>query len=192
LYPRDVAGLVFVDGVHPDLLIKTRPGNLKMAGLPEFVFHSQDAVAQAMNGIGVYRLGLRKSLPPTPPKGISSTEWNTIWNLSQSAKAHSALVQEIASWRQSASEAQSAGSLRDRPLIALSSLHAPVSAEYPDVWTELQIELARLSARGTHRIVNESAAELIYEAPDAVIKAAHQVINDVRRQTGPTAALRRP
>jgi pimeloyl-ACP methyl ester carboxylesterase len=181
-YPGDVAGFVFVDGVHPDLLIKTRPGNAKMAGLPEFVFHSQDAVAQIMNGIGVYRLGLPKKPPPTPPKGISSAEWNTIWNLSQSSKARSALVQEIASWQQSCTEAKSAGNLGDPPLIALSGRQAPVSAEYPDVWNELQIELAGLSARGTHIIVNAGAGELIYQAPDAVIEAAHQVINDVRRR----------
>jgi pimeloyl-ACP methyl ester carboxylesterase len=181
-YSGDVAGLVFVDGVHPDLLIKTRPGNGKMAQLPEFVFHSQDAVAQTMNGIGLYRLGLRKhSPPPLPPKGISSAEWNTIWSLTQSSKVRSALVQEIASWQQSASEAKAAGTLADRPLIALSGRQAPVSAEYPSVWTELQVELAALSSRGTYKTVNESAGELIYEAPDAVIAAVHEVISEVRR-----------
>jgi hypothetical protein len=110
-YPGEVAGFIFVDGVHPDLLIEARPDSGKMAGLPPFVFHSQDAVAQVMNGIGVYRLGLRKMPPPTPPQGISSTEWNTIWSLSQSSKARSALVQEIASWRQSATQVKSAGNL---------------------------------------------------------------------------------
>src|SRR5580700_4018062 len=124
-----------------------------MARLPEFVFHSQDALAQIMNGVGVYRLGLPKKPPPIPPKGISSTEWNTIWSLSQSSKARSALLQEIASWQQSATEAKRAGNLGDRPLIALSGRQAQVSADYPNVWTELQIELAGLSARGTRMIV---------------------------------------
>jgi pimeloyl-ACP methyl ester carboxylesterase len=181
-YPGDVAGFVFVDGVHPDLLIKTRHGSGRMARLPEFVFHSQDALAQIMNGIGVYRLGLPKNPPPIPPKGISSTEWNTIWSLSQSSKARSALMQDIASWQQSATEAKSAGNLGDRPLIALSGRQAPVSADYPSVWTELQIELAGLSARGKRMIVDESDGELIYKAPSAIIEAAHQVINDVRRR----------
>lgn len=39
-YPGDVAGLVFVNGVHPDLLFKIRPAGGRMALLPEFVFHS--------------------------------------------------------------------------------------------------------------------------------------------------------
>jgi pimeloyl-ACP methyl ester carboxylesterase len=181
-FPGDVAGLVFIDGVHPDLLTETRPSSGNMARMPEFVFHSQDAVAQIMNGIGLYRLGLPKKPPPSPPKGISSTEWNTIWSLSQSSKARSALVQEIASWQQSATEAKNAGNLGDCPLIVLSGRQAPVSAEYSSVWTELQNELAGLSARGRRMIVEESNGELIYEAPDAVIEATHQVISDVRRR----------
>ena len=181
-YPSEVAGFVFVDGVHPDLMIKTRPGNGKMARLPEFVFHSQDAAAQIMNGIGVYRIGSPKKPPPIAPKGISSTEWATIWSLSQSSKARAALMQDIASWLQSAAEARSAGNLGDRPLIALSGRQAPVATEYPSVWTDLQIELAGLSTRGTHREVDRSDGELIYEAPDAVIEAAHQVIDEVRRR----------
>lgn len=180
-YPDEVAGFVFIDGVHPDLMIKTRPGNGNMGRLPEFFFHSQDAVAQIMNGIGAYRLGSPKKPPPAPPTGISSTEWNTIWSLSQSAKARAALMQDIASWQQSAAEARRAGNLSDRPLIALSGRQAPVAAEYPSVWNDLQIELAGLSARGTQRAVNQSEGELIYEAPEAVIEAARQVIDDVRR-----------
>ena len=180
-YPGDVAGVVFVDGIHPDLLARTRHGSGKMARLPEFVFHSQDALAQIMNGTGVYRLGLPKKPPPIPPKGISSTEWNTIWSLTQSSKARTALMQDIASWQRSAAEAKSAGNLGDRPLVALSGHQAPVSTEYPSVWTDLQIELAGLSTRGTRRVVNQSEGELIYEAPDAVTEAARQVIDDIRR-----------
>ncbi len=37
-YPDEVAGFVFIDGVHPDLMIKTRPGNGNMGRLPEFFF----------------------------------------------------------------------------------------------------------------------------------------------------------
>ena len=61
-YPADVAGLVFVDGVHPDLLIGIRPGARRLARLPGFVGHSQDAMAQAFNQIGLYRFGLHESV----------------------------------------------------------------------------------------------------------------------------------
>jgi pimeloyl-ACP methyl ester carboxylesterase len=183
-YPADVAGLVFVNGVHPDLLIDTRPGSGRMARLPGFVGHSQDAMAQVFNQIGLYRLGPNRPAPAPPPQGMTSSEWNTIWHLTQSSKARSALLQDIASWVQSAAEARTAGSLGDRPLIVLSAENTAVSSENRSVWVELQTDLARLSARGKHVVVNQSNGELIYQAPGEVVEAARQVIGDVRHQPG--------
>ena len=175
---------VFVNGVHPDLLIDTRPGGRRMARLPGFVFHSQDAMAQVFNQIGFYRLAPNRPAPAPPPKGMTSSEWNTIWRLTQSSKARSALMQDIASWVQSTAEARAAGSLGDRPLIVLSAENTAVASEYHNVWMELQTDLARLSARGKHVVVNESNGELIYQAPDAVVEAVRQVVSDVRQQPG--------
>ncbi len=80
-WPGDVAGLVFVNGVHPNLLIDTRPGGGRIERLPEFVGHSQDAMAQVFNQIGLYRLVPNRPAPALPPQGITSSEWNTIWLL---------------------------------------------------------------------------------------------------------------
>jgi pimeloyl-ACP methyl ester carboxylesterase len=183
-YPADVAGLVFVDGVHPDFLIDTQPGGRRLARLPGFVGHSQDAMAQAFYQIGLYRLAPNRPPPAPPPKGMTSSEWNTIWRLTQSSKARSALMQDIASWAQSTAEARTAGSLGDRRLIVLSAENPAVASAYRGVWMELQTDLARLSARGRQVGVNESNGELIYQAPDAVVEAARQVIADVRHQPG--------
>jgi pimeloyl-ACP methyl ester carboxylesterase len=183
-YPADVAGLVFVNGVHPDLLIDTRPGGRRLARLPGFVGHSQDAMAQAFNQIGLYRLVPNRPPPAPPPKGITSSEWNTIWRLTQSSKARSALMQDIAAWAQSAAEARTAGSLGDRPLIVLSAENPVVASANRGVWVELQTDLARLSAQGRQVIVKDSNGELIYEAPGAVVEAVRQVIADVRHQPG--------
>jgi hypothetical protein len=182
-YPADVAGLVFVNGVHPDLFIDTRPGGRRLARLPGFVGHSQDAMAQVFNQIGLYRLVPNRPAPVPPPQGITSSEWNTIWRLTQSSKARSALMQDIASWVQSAAEARAAGSLGDRPLIVLSADNTAVASEYHSVWIELQTDLARLSARGKQVVINESNGELIYQAPGAVVEAVRQVVSDVRQQT---------
>jgi pimeloyl-ACP methyl ester carboxylesterase len=183
LYPADVAGLVFVNGVHPDLLIDTRPGGGRIERLPGFVGHSQDAMAQVFNQIGLYRLVPNRPAP-APPKGMMSSEWDVIWRLTQSSKARSALMQDIASWAQSAAEARAAGSLGDRPLIVLSAENTALTSEYRRVWMELQTDLVRLSARGKHVVINESTGELIYQAPDAVVEAARQMVSDVRQQPG--------
>jgi pimeloyl-ACP methyl ester carboxylesterase len=184
-YPADVAGLVFVNGVHPDLLINTQPGGGRLARMPRFVGHSQDAMAQVFNQVGLYRSGLQnRPAPAPPPKGITSSEWNTIWHLTQSPKARSALMQDIASWAQSTAEARTAGSFGDRPLIVLSGENTATASEFRGVWMELQTDLARLSARGRHVAINESNDDLIYQAPDAVVEAVRQVIGDVRHQPG--------
>jgi pimeloyl-ACP methyl ester carboxylesterase len=188
-YPADVAGLVFVNGVHPDLLIDTRPGGQRLARIPGFVFRSQDAMAQVFNQIGLYRLMPTRPAPAPPPTGMTSQEWNTIWRLTQSSKARSALMQDIASWPQSTAEARAAGSLGDRPLIVLSAENTAVASEYRSVRMELQSDLARLSARGrqvviNEGVINENKRELIYQAPDAVVEAVRQVIGDVRQRAG--------
>lgn len=74
-YPAEVAGLVLVNGVHPDLFTSIRPGSRRLARLPRFAGHSQDAAAQLFNQIGLYRFGSAQTNRPAPapaPKGITS------------------------------------------------------------------------------------------------------------------------
>jgi pimeloyl-ACP methyl ester carboxylesterase len=185
-YPTDVAGLVFVNGVHPDLFIKTRPGSRRLERLPGFVGHSQDAVAQVFNVVGFYRLGLPNRPAPGPvPKGMTSSEWNTIWHLTQSSKGRAALIQDISSWQRSTAEARVAGSLGNRPLIVLSAENTTVASEYQRVWTELQTDLARLSARGKQTVVDLSSGDLIYQAPETIIEAVRKVVGDLRPAARP-------
>jgi pimeloyl-ACP methyl ester carboxylesterase len=98
-YPSEVAGLVLVNWADPGLFLDRRTDNGKRAKrVPQLVYHSQDTVAQFFNWVGLYRLG---PIPPAPvpPKGLTAAEWNTIWFLTHSSKAVSALMQDIASWR---------------------------------------------------------------------------------------------
>ena len=182
-YPADVAGLVFVNGIHPDFFSRTRGGG-RGARFPEFVGHSQDVAAQVFNQIGLYRFASTRHPAPAPsaPKEMTTSEWNTIWHLTQAAKARSALLQDIASWQQSRTQALSAGSLGGRPLIVLSSENTAVATQYRAVWMELQADLARLSERGKQVVVRQSNGDLTYQAPDAVVEAVRQVVGEVRPQ----------
>ena len=179
-YQAEVAGLVLVDGVHPDFLIRTRPGSRRMARLPGFVGHSQDIEAQIINQIGLFRLGLKHRPAPEPPKGITPSEWNTIWHLTQSSKARSALLQDVACWGQSTAQARAAGSLGDRPLYVVSSESEAVAPEYRGVWMELQRDLAGLSSRGKMTVVDEGNGDLIYRAPDSIVEAVRQAVRALR------------
>jgi pimeloyl-ACP methyl ester carboxylesterase len=181
-WPADVAGLVFINGVHPDLMIRTRPGARRQASIPAFVNHSEDAMAQMFNEFGLSQLGLpNQPVVARAPKGITSSQWNTIWHLTQSSKGRSALIQETAAWQRSASEARAAGNLGDRPLIVLSAENTFVASQFPSVWKELQTDLAHLSTLGKQTGVDLTSGDLIYQAPDAIIGATRQVVDEVRR-----------
>jgi hypothetical protein len=183
-WPEDMAGLVFVNGVPPDFLVRTRPGAGRMAKVPEFVGQSQDEMAQVFNQLGLYRLGLPNGpAPATLPDGMTPSEWNTVWHLTRSGKARSALLQEIGAWQRSIDEAKAAGSLGDRPLIALSGENAAADLGYHSVWMELQTELAQLSARGK-LVTVDGGDDLTYRSPGAVIEAIRQVVDDVRQLRG--------
>jgi pimeloyl-ACP methyl ester carboxylesterase len=179
-YPAEVAGVVFVNAVHPDFFIRMRPAGrrLSRSGL---VGHSQDALAQIFNQIGLYRLGPTTGAAPAPlPKGMTDLEWNTVWHLTHGPKASAALMQDIASWEPSTVQARAAGSLGDRPLFVVSSENTAVASEYRGLWMELQTDLARLSTRGKLVSPGENGGDPVYQAPDAVIDAIRQILGDVR------------
>jgi hypothetical protein len=82
--------------------------------------------------------------------------------------------------------AGNAGSLGDRPLVVLTAgrYWAPPgfekeAAEYHEVWVhQLQASLARLSTHGRQVVVD--AHHDMAEAPEAMVTAARQVVDEVR------------
>jgi pimeloyl-ACP methyl ester carboxylesterase len=179
-YPSDVAGLVLVNWGDPALFLNARTNNGKRAQrIPQLIYHSQDAVAQLFNLIGLYRVG---PVPPAPapPKGLTAVEWNTIWFLTHSSKAVSALMQDIASWRLSSAEARAAGSLGGRPLVVLRAEYIAAPPEFIEEWTNAQSDLARLSTLGRQIAVGGDASDLLYDAPDVIVEAVRKVVAGVR------------
>ena len=179
-YPDDVSGLVLVNWADPALFLDPQTNNGKRAArMPQWLYHSQDAVAQLFHAVGLYRLGPIPPAPP-PPQGLTAAEWNTIWFLTHSSKAVSALMQEIASWRLSSAEARAAGTLGGRPLLVLGAKDLAAPPEFRAAWANAQSGLVRLSTRGRLAAAGGGAGDVLYDAPDAIVDALRQVVAEVR------------
>jgi hypothetical protein len=100
-YPSEVAGLA---------LVKT-------------LWHS----CSTGSGFSVW---VRSRPAPAPPMRLTTAEWNSIWFLTHSSKAASALMQHIASWRLSSAEARASGGLGGLPLLALSAGNIAAPPEF--------------------------------------------------------------
>lgn len=83
-----------------------------------------------------------------------------------------------------------AGSLGDLPLVVLTSpvkeraddLPEGLSAQFDEIWVELQAEWAKISSRSTHIIAKGCGHFIQEEQPDLVIDAIHQVLEEVRQK----------
>jgi pimeloyl-ACP methyl ester carboxylesterase len=181
LYPSEVAGLVLANWADPAIFLDSRSSRGKRAQrVPQLVYHSQDAMAQFFNRVGFYRFA---PMPPAPepPQSLTAEEWKTVWFLTHSSKAVSALMQDIASWRLSSSEARAAGSLGGRPLLVLSAGNMGGPPEFLNAWMDAQNGLARLSTAG--RLVTVSkASDLLYEAPGAIADGVRDMVGQVRAE----------
>jgi pimeloyl-ACP methyl ester carboxylesterase len=175
-YPAEVAGLVFVNAVHPAML----EAHKRAARMPGFVGHGQDFTARVIHEVGLYRFGAGNRPAPDPPKGVTASAWNTIWSLSQSSKARSALIQDIAARLASAAQAKDAGGMSDRTLAVVSTRDPVIASTFTADWMEQQADLARLSSRGKQIILPDVRSDPIYGAPNRIVEAVRQVLDQVR------------
>lgn len=176
-YPSEVAGLALVNWADPALSLDLRANNAKR--MPAFAYRSQDAAAPFFHLVGLYRL---HPIPPAPapPSGLAAAEWNTIWFLTHSSKAMSALMQDIAAWRLSSAEARAAGPLGSRPLYVLGAANLAAPPEFLERWARAQAGLVRLSTRGKQITAGDGASDLLHDAPGAIVDAIRQVVLEVR------------
>jgi pimeloyl-ACP methyl ester carboxylesterase len=196
-YPHDVAGLVLVDSSHPDQqepafmlsafnLMSPAKRRLICAALP------------FMARFGILRLVASRMGGPVPSQSGSEGEILAKLNAQPMALRADA-EQTCAATRDGRlvpilgtgnpeldNAARNAGSLDERPLIVLTAgrYWAPPglekqAADYHDIWIhKLQASLARLSTHGRQLVVD--ADHCMSEAPDAVITATKQVVDEVR------------
>jgi len=197
-YPTDVAGLVLVDSATPDMRepdYALSPVN-RMSGSKR---HLICLALPAMTRFGVLRFVASRERRPSPDD-FTPEQGSVLAKLEAQPKAFRAdaeqacaatdegrIVQRTGGGNPDIDNAvRNAGSLGDRPLVVLTAgrYWAPPgfekeAAEYHEIQVhQLQLRLARLSTRGQQVIVD--AHHGMEEAPDSMITAARQVVDEVR------------
>jgi pimeloyl-ACP methyl ester carboxylesterase len=191
----NVAGVVLVDAAHEDQYQREPRVSLGWANrVPAPIRAVLSSMVPAAVEVGLIRFALRgteaASARRPPPQGMTADEARYLAFLSASPRSFVTTADEARHWKVSADAARDANSLGDRPLIVLTAGKyvtpfdpadlAEVQA-FHKVWVhELQPKLARLSARGRQIIVENSGHGLQFEAPDVLIGAIREIVEENR------------
>ena len=176
-YPADVAGMVLVDGAHPDLFTRVPALRGKAAPIQKYIGYPQNVLSQLFNQFGILRLMFApRSAPGPPPTGFTDAEWSTIWRLTGQPGARAALMQEFSAVDESADQARKAGSLGRRPLAVIEVENERMPPDYRAASHDLQADLVVLSTAGTQVLVQENAGPLQYQAPGVIVDAVRSVL----------------
>lgn len=169
LYRSELAALVLVDASHPDQENRLPPELKNFEGT---LLRESEFLEFAMP-LGVPRLMHFCDDDPV----VRAAECNF----------HSAreAVAELKSFPESASQAATAGSFGDLPLVVLSRDPDKPSAELPPelakpssvAWEKMQEELVHLSTRGSHIIAKDSSHYIQLDRPDLVISGVRYAID---------------
>ncbi|MEO8050527.1 MAG: alpha/beta hydrolase [Acidobacteriota bacterium] len=192
IYPNDVVGVVLVDASHEDQLKR-----VKSVQPPELIAENNRENAsyerwERIRSPFMLHLGIeRLMVHHTKQSALMPQEfWEAYLYLSQRPVFKETTSSEIQSLPESSS-ALRAVNLGDRPLIVLTGgkmtftpqpfLTGEIEDKIRNVWIhELQAEQARLSTRGKQIIVPDSGHVIMFERPDAVISAIHEVWADAK------------
>ena len=172
LYPNDVAGLVFIDGSHPDQLKRFPPALHTMnAG-----WIREGRLWQFVTPLGFARLlGYCGNDPEV--RAVECT-----YNDARES------ADERSSFRKSAALAKETIVPSDIALLVIShdpnrpdpDLSSDLNREMNVAWTDMQKDLARLSSRGTRIIATGSGHYIQNDRPDVVISGIRSMVDQVQ------------
>lgn len=190
MYPTEIAGVVFVDAAHEEEP-RRAPAFMLGRSAPRSLWHPIWIAAQSARLLGVIRLMM--PAPSVPADPAQRTREQILNALRRQPKTIATMAD--ASGPESYREAESADGFGDRPVVVLTrgkvqpSSSPPTEmdrqgAAYEQIWMhEIQPKLARLSTRGRQVIVENSGHDIPDEAPQAVVSAVREVLNDLRKNT---------
>lgn len=187
LYPREVAGLVFIDSAHEDEPLRAPKFYLGRTA-PRILWHPLYDALEGAAFVGLVRL-----TQAPPAQGIDPSQMTReeiIAALRQQPKSFVGNISTGVVLPESYAEAKAVTSLGDRPIIVLTAgqpldfrdqeLNRQAEA-YQQIWIhEIQPKLARLSTGGRQIVLPNSNHGSIPQ--DVVITAIRDVMREVCRE----------
>lgn len=186
LYPKDVAGMILVDASHED-----QQKRVKSVQPPELIAENDREVASyerwdRFRGPFMLHLGIDRFMVHFTAQSAQMPQvfWEEYLYLSQRPGFQETVASEVRSLPESSSALRTVN-LGDCPLIVLTAgkmtftpepfLTREIEDKLRNAWMQLQAEQARLSTRGKQIIVADSGHVIMFERPDAVVSAIHEV-----------------
>jgi len=188
-YGDQVAGLVFVDGSHPDQVarlgkatgtdVHPRQASLLMHG------------ASALSWTGIVRFLRSDAADGKLPKDAADRMG------AYASKSVKGATTELDGFDATMDDARAVRSFGDRPVFVLTAL-APFTsdelkqmsmkpeqgARFKQTWKALNAEHAAMSTRGRQQVVSDAGHYIQVDRPDVVIAAVRQVVGEVRADAG--------
>ena len=182
LYPKEIAGMVLVDSVHPEQSLRMKQdvrekyeGDLTaLTTLTSFL---------APSGL----LRLTNQPETTITQKLPREDQAMTRAMGLQSKGYCALADEMASFAESQLEVRNAGPLPNVPLTVLSS---SLLRDFPPgfsgesikgLWDELQVDLARQQPNAIHLIAKTSGHYIHLDQPDLVINAVTNMVKKLRK-----------
>ncbi|MGH9554895.1 MAG: alpha/beta fold hydrolase [Terriglobales bacterium] len=180
-YPEDVVGLLLLDSSHPDQEARFEKVLGKPSSFEEGLFSSLPVLAR----LGVLRFILpftdfASRIDELPPRQAAEVK-----AFFADSSHQSAAKAEMALWEETTAQARATRPLGDLPLVVISAGETKTPSLERRVRNELHGELAALSSRGSHRILEGTTHGSLVENrshASQVAEAIRELVEDARSQ----------
>lgn len=185
-YPDGVIGMVFVDSSHEQQRRRLNdPGNTPQQ---QRAADNQLMLCRALAWTGAVRASgvMKEMAAPLHMPADLEAEMIAMENRTNYCAG---IAHEAHGFESDVSQADPPASLGDLPLVVLTRGRASSAKDFPTplsqaaleeldrTWLTLQNELAALSTHSSHRIVKDSGHMIPIQAPDAVVDAVRDIID---------------